>query len=167
MTNWYVAYTQSSKEVIAYQNLIEQGFEAYLPRFKKIRRHARKVDEVLAPLFPRYIFVGMNLDNAQWRSVNGTRGVSHLLCTSENNPAEIPTHVIKAMKSQEISDGIVPVTSLSVFEVGDKVRVLEGAFKDQMAVFEKLDDANRVRLLLNFLGREMNVSLPVYAVEAI
>ncbi len=167
MTNWYVAYTQASKEVVAYQNLIEQGFDAYLPRFKKIRRHARRVDEVLTPLFPRYIFVGMNLDNEQWRSVNGTRGVSHVLCTGENSPTRIPARIINAFKSQEISDGIVPVTSLSVFEEGDKVRVLEGAFKDQVAVFEKLDDANRVRLLLNFLGREMNVSLPVYAVEAV
>lgn len=166
MTNWYVAYTQSSKEVVAYQNLIEQGFDAYLPRLKKIRRHARRVDEVLAPLFPRYIFVGMNLDNEQWRSVNGTRGVSHVLCTGENNPTAIPTCIINAFKSQEISDGIVSVTSLSVFEKGDQLRVLEGAFKDQVAVFEKLDDANRVKLLLNFLGREMNVSLPVYVVEA-
>ncbi len=167
MTNWYVAYTQSSKEVVAYQNLIEQGFDAYLPRFKKIRRHARRVDEVLAPLFPRYIFVGMNLDNEQWRSVNGTRGVSHVLCTGENSPTCIPARIINAFKSQEISDGIVPVTSLSVFEEGDQLRVLEGAFKDQVAVFEKIDDANRVRLLLNFLGREMNVSVPVYAVEAV
>ena len=167
MTHWYVAYTQASKEVVAYQNLIEQGFDAYLPRFKKIRRHARKVDEVLAPLFPRYIFVGMTLDNEQWRSVNGTRGVSHLLCADKDTPAGIPVRVINALKSHEISDGIVPVTSLSVFEKGDKVRVLEGAFKDHVAVFEKLDDADRVHLLLDFLGREMNVSMPVYAVEAV
>lgn len=165
--NWYVAYTQNSKEVVACQNLIEQGFDAYLPRFKKTRRHARKVDEVLTPLFPRYVFVGMTLDNEQWRSVNGTRGVSHLLCAGKDTPACIPVCVIDALKSQEISDGIVPVASLSVFEKGDKVRVLEGAFKDQVAVFEKLDDADRVRLLLNFLGREMNVSMPVYAVEAV
>lgn len=167
MTRWYVAYTQSMKETVAHQNLTEQGFEVYLPRFKKIRRHARKIDEVLAPLFPRYIFVGMNLDNGQWRSVNGTRGVSHLLCASESTPAVISTHVINALKSQEISDGIVPVASLSAFVKGDKVRVLEGIFKDQVAVFEKLSDADRVQLLLNFLGRETGVSLPLYAVEAV
>lgn len=167
MTHWYVAYTQSTKEMVAYQNLIEQGFDAYLPRFKKIRRHARKVDEVLAPLFPRYIFVGMNLDNAKWRSVNGTRGISHLLCSSESRPAVISTHAIEALKSQEVSEGVVPVTSLSVFVKGDKVRVLDGMFKDQVAVFDKLGDANRVQLLLNFLGRETNVSMPLYAVEAV
>lgn len=166
MMKWYVAYTQISKESVAYQNLIQQGFEVYLPRFKKMRRHARKVEEVHAPLFPRYIFVGIDLDHEQWRRVNSTRGVSYILCTDEHKPAEIPTSIVQALKAQEISEGILPVSSLSIFEKGDHVRVLEGAFKDQVVVFDKLDDEKRVRLLLNFLGREIHVSMPSYAVEA-
>ncbi len=123
--------------------------------------HATHIRSIIQTCFDQAI------DHEQWRSVNGTRGVSHVLCTGENCPTCIPARIINAFKSQEISDGIVPVTSLSVFDVGDKVRVLESAFKDQVAVFDKLDDANRVRLLLIFLGREMNVSVPVYAVEAV
>lgn len=166
MITWCVAHTHPLKEQVAKQNLLEQEFDVYLPRFKKIRRHARKVEEVLTPLFPRYIFVGMNMESAYWRSVTGTRGVSYLLMGNDYQPAIVPLHVIRHLKSQEISEGIVPISSLASFTKGDKLRVLEGAFKDQIAVFEALDDKSRVQLLLNILGREMKIFLPSYSVEA-
>jgi transcriptional antiterminator RfaH len=165
MINWFVAHTHPLKELIAQQHLLEQGFEVYLPRFKKIRRHARKVEEVLAPLFPRYIFIGMDMEIARWRSVNGTRGISYLL-TNDDHPARVPNCVIQNLKACEVTDGIVPVNSLIAFTKGDKVRVLEGAFQDQVATFQTLDDKQRVQLLLSFMGREMQLSLPTYAVEA-
>jgi transcriptional antiterminator RfaH len=165
MVTWCVVYTQALKEAIAAQNLLEQGFEVYLPRFKKLRRHARKVEEVLAPLFPRYVFVGMDRDVAQWRSINGTRGVSHLLMTDDRHPASVPTAVIESLKAQEISAGVVPVETLVAFVKGEKVRILEGAFKDHVAIFDGLDDKSRVQILLTFLGRDTHISLPSYAVE--
>jgi transcriptional antiterminator RfaH len=165
MKQWFVVHTQPLKEVVAEQHLTEQGFEAYLPRYKKTRRHARKVDEVLAPLFPRYVFIGIDLETDQWRSIMGTRGVSYLLMM-DGRPATIPSSIIEALKNQETTDGLVPINSMALFTKGDKVRVLEGAFKEYVAVFEKMDDKQRVRLLLNCLGREVNISLPSYAVEA-
>lgn len=165
MINWFVVHTQPLKENIAKQHLLEQGFEVYFPRFKKIRRHARKVDEVLAPLFPRYLFIGMDLEVSRWRSVNGTRGVSYLL-TNNNQPAMVANEIINDLKKQENEYGLVPATSLILFAKGDKVRILEGAFKNQIAVFENLDAKERIQLLLNFLGRETKISLPYYAVEA-
>ena len=165
MISWFVAHTQPLKEFVAHQHLVEQGFEAYLPRFKKIKKHARKVEEVLVPLFPRYIFVGMDLEFARWRSVNGTRGISYLL-TNDDYPASLSDLVIQNLKSQEIADGVVPVSTLLSFKRGDKVRILDGAFKEQIATVEKLDANQRVRLLLSFMGRETGVSLPEYSLEA-
>ena len=165
MISWFVAHTQPLKENVAKQHLLDQEFEVYLPIFKKIRRHARKVEEVSAPLFPRYLFVGMDLENSRWRSVNGTRGVSYLLM-SDDHPAVVPGEIIENLKSQENETGLVPATSLILFAKGDKVRILDGSFKDQIAVFETLDNKQRVQLLLNFLGRETKISLPYYAVEA-
>lgn len=165
MITWCVAHTQALKESIAQQNLLAQGFEVYLPKFKKTRRHARKVDEVLAPLFPRYIFVGMDLETALWRGVNGARGVSKLLMFNETCPATVPLTVIEELKAQEDAAGVLPIGSIITFAKGDKVRILDGAFQDQIAVFAALDDVSRVQLLLNFLGREMKISMPVYAVE--
>jgi transcriptional antiterminator RfaH len=165
MKQWFVAHTQPSKEMLAQKNLVDQGFNVYLPRYKKIRRHARKVEEILSPLFPRYLFVEMDLEVDRWRSVNGTRGISYLLM-QEERPISVSTVVIGDLKGQEIDEGIVPLHSMVSFIKGDKVRVLEGIFEGQVVTFEGLDDKQRVRLLLSFLGREMNVSLPLSAVEA-
>ncbi|MBM3468418.1 MAG: transcriptional activator RfaH [Alphaproteobacteria bacterium] len=166
MMRWCVAHTQPVKENLAGENLKDQGFEIYLPKIRKIRRHARSSEEVLTPLFPRYIFVGMDLESTPWRSINGTRGISYLLMRDRLHPAHIPSRTIQELRSQEIEEGIVPITSLVTFSKGDKVRIVEGVFKDQTAIFESLDDRNRVQVLLNFLGRETKVSLLVHAVEA-
>jgi transcriptional antiterminator RfaH len=163
---WCVVHTQPLKEYVAQQHLTDQGYEVYMPRFKKIVRHARKVEEKLTPLFPRYIFVGMDLHLARWRSINGTRGVTHLLMSNDLNPAKVPMHIIADLRAQEISDGIVSVISLANFVKGEKIRILDGAFKEQMAIFKSMDDKSRVQLLLTFMGREMKMTLPVYAVEA-
>jgi transcriptional antiterminator RfaH len=165
MINWFAVHTQPLREQVAKQHLLEQGFEVYLPKFKKVRRHARKVEEVLAPLFPRYLFIGMDLETSRWRSVNGTRGVSYLL-TNNDRPLAVPSKIIEGLKTQESEDGLVPIASLLLFTKGEKVRILDGAFKDQIAVFENMDNKERVQLLLNFLGRETKISLPHYEVEA-
>lgn len=163
---WCVVHTQPLKEMVAQQHLQDQGFEVYIPRFKKLRKHARKIEEVLAPLFPRYLFVGMNKETAPWRSIRGTRGVSYLLMANDNKPAYISSETIHDLKAREDTGGCVNADALTVFIKGDKVRIRDGAFQDQVALFEGLSDKNRVDLLLNFLGREMRVSVPTYAVEA-
>lgn len=162
---WCVAHTQPLKEFVAQRHLLDQGYAVYIPRFKKIVRHARKIEEKSVPLFPRYLFVGMDLSSARWRSVNGTCGVSYLLMTDDLHPAKVPTQIIDELKAREIEDGFVPLASLVNFVKGEKVRILEGAFADQMAVFEAMDDKSRVQLLLTFVGREMKVTFPTYAVE--
>lgn len=164
---WCAAHTQPLKELVAQRHLLDQGYEVYMPKFKKICRHARKVEEKIVPLFPRYIFVGMDLNTAGWRSVNGTRGISHLLMSNDLKPAKVPTRIIDDLKAQEIGEGIVPAASLVNFVKGEKFRILDGAFRDQMATFESMDDKSRIQLLLTFMGRDMKITLPIYAVESV
>jgi len=58
---WYVAQTQPQAEFRAVANLERQGFETYLPRYLKRRRHARRIETIKAPLFPRYVFVRVDI----------------------------------------------------------------------------------------------------------
>ena len=165
MKQWFVVHTQPCKESIAQKHLTEQGYDTYVPRFKKIRRHARKVDEILAPLFPRYIFVSFDPEVDQWRNIQSTQGVSYLLIMN-NRPIIVPSSIIQGLKDNETVEGVVPIQHLALFSRGDKVRVLDGVFKDYVAIFEKMDGKERVQLLLSCLGREINVYLPAYIVEA-
>jgi transcriptional antiterminator RfaH len=161
---WFVVHTQVRQELLALQHLEEQHFKVYLPRFKKIRSHARKVDEILVPLFPRYLFVGIDPKVDQWRSVNGTRGVSYVL-TAEGQPLWVSTSIVDDLKSRENTEGLLSVDSLALFTTGDVLRVKEGSFEGQTGIFEKWTDRQRVQILLHFLGRELRVSVPAYTVE--
>jgi hypothetical protein len=72
---WYVARTQPRAEGRAIANLEKQNFRTFCPRFRKSRQHARRVENVLVPLFPSYIFVRLDLSRDRWRSVNGLRTI--------------------------------------------------------------------------------------------
>ena len=71
MKHWHVVNTRARKEQDALINLCRQGFEAYLPKYRKRRSHARRVEWVPSPLFPRYLFVCLDLEIDQWRVTSG------------------------------------------------------------------------------------------------
>src|SRR5262245_15098142 len=99
---WYVVQTHVHCEGKAAAHLARQGFEIYLPRYLKRRRHARKIETVAAPLFPRYLFVRMDRSVQRWRSIHFTIGVSRLVCDGEE-PAAVPERVIEKLRQQEVS----------------------------------------------------------------
>src|SRR5882757_3947884 len=94
---WYVVQTQVNGEAKAAQNLLRQGYEIYLPRYLKRRRHARKVDFIARPLFPRYMFVAIDMATQRWRSIQSTFGVSRLV-TNGDEPTAIPQGVMRALR---------------------------------------------------------------------
>ncbi len=165
MKCWYVAYTQPQAELRAARHLKRQGFDAYLPLCRRIRRHARREETVLRPLFPRYIFVSLDLDVDRWRSVNGTVGVSRLVCQGER-PAPLPDGVVDGLRDGEIDEGVVPLSQLVLFDPGAQLRVLDGAFAGQIGIYQNITEAERVVLLFDLIGRQVRVTVPMHAVEA-
>ena len=87
---WYVVHSQPQNEIRADTHLRHQGFETYLPRHLRKRRHARKTEIVVKPLFPRYLFfVALDLKFDRWRAVHSTIGVSQLV-TAGDVPIPVP-----------------------------------------------------------------------------
>jgi transcriptional antiterminator RfaH len=162
---WYVVQTQVNGEAKAAQNLLRQGYEIYLPRYLKRRRHARKVDFTAKPLFPRYMFVAIDMASQRWRSIQSTFGVSHLV-TNGDDPAMVPEGVVQALKAREDEKGFIRLDSKPAFAPGDKVRVLAGAFMDSAGLFNGLADHDRVSILLDMLGRKVRVLLDADMVAA-
>jgi transcriptional antiterminator RfaH len=155
---WYVVQTQINAEAKAAQNLLRQGYEVYLPYYLKRRSHARKIDFTAKPLFPRYMFVAIDMATQRWRSIQSTFGVSRLV-TSGDYPAIVPEGVVHALKAREDDKGFVRLDSKPAFAPGDKVRVLAGAFIDSAGLFSGLADHDRVAILLEMLGRKVRVLL--------
>src|SRR5258705_8750848 len=103
---WYVVQTQINAEMKAAHNLLRQGFEIYLPRYLRRRSHARKIEKVAAPLFPRYLFVRIDMATQRWRSIQSTFGVSRLVCNGPD-PAPIAQQILSSLKAREDESGYV------------------------------------------------------------
>ena len=165
MMRWYVAYTQPQRERQAFEHLKRQGFEAYLPCYRKLRRHARRRELVRAPLFPRYLFVAVDVAAQRWRAINGTRGVCHLVCDGIR-PAPVPDGIIERLRVREDDEGCVSLASLALFDPGASVHVIGGVFAGHRGIYERMTDGERVVVLLDLLGRKVEVVVPFHAVEA-
>jgi transcriptional antiterminator RfaH len=162
---WYVVQTQPHAERKAVSHLIRQGFEIYLPQYLKRRRHARKVETVPAPLFPRYLFVLLDLASQQWRPIRSTVGVSQVICHGET-PASVCAGVIDGLKAREGEGGFIKLINPLRFVRGDKIRVVDGVFSSWSGLFEGMTDEERVTVLLDLLGRKVRVVLDLESVAA-
>jgi transcriptional antiterminator RfaH len=157
-TRWYVVQTQPHAEAKAAAHLRRQGFDVHLPRYLKRRRHARRVEMVAAPLFPRYMFVAVDLAVQRWRVIQSTIGISRLVCNGDS-PAVVPEGIIKDLKCREDELGFVKLERRPRFAPGDKIRVLDGVFSACLGLFEGVTDGERVAILLDLLGRKVRVVL--------
>ena len=166
MKRWYVIHTLPRGEEIALVNLQRQGFNAFLPRYHRTRRHARKMEVVLSPLFPRYLFIELNIEIDRWLAVNSTRGVAYIV-RQKDRPTPIPTGIIEELKKRATKEEVVPLSSLEIFKRGATLEILEGAFAGYTGIYEKMAEGERVQLLLNLLGSEAKVSIPLYSVAEV
>ena len=153
---WYVAQTQPHREKLAALHLAAQRFQIFLPEFRKTIRHARQLRAVIAPVFPRYLFVALDLERDRWRSVNGTVGVSALV-SARTTPLPVPVGVVEAMMAARDASGAVVLGG--ELQPGQRVKVVAGPFAGGYGVLERLDGKARVRVLLNLLGGQAPVVL--------
>jgi transcriptional antiterminator RfaH len=165
MERWYVVHAQPNAETKAVRHLENQGFRPYLPRYRKRRRHARRVEEVAAPLFPRYLFVRLDLAAERWRAIRSTVGVTDLVCHGEA-PAPVPDGIVEAIKASEDERGLVVLRAAADFHKGDKVTITEGALEGCIGLVESMSDNERIIVLLELLGREVCVRVPPAALRA-
>lgn len=160
---WFVAQTQAHRETRASAELTKQGFEVFLPYYRKQIRHARRVNVVNMPLFPGYIFVRLSTAT-RWRAVNGTLGVIRIV-TCANEPAPVPNGVVEGLMSRCDADGYVPLPARDALKAGDRVRVAGGAFAETLGLFDDVRDGDRVAILIDLLGRKVRVLVDGALVE--
>lgn len=159
MTNrsWHVAYTHPHAEEVAKNHLSRQGFGVYLPCYLATRRHARRVQIVSRPLFPRYLFFTPRSESVSLGAVNNTVGVCHALSTGPGF-ARVSEYLIDGIRAREDEDGFIHLDDGDQFRSGDRVVILDGPFADLVGLFHCRDDRDRIVVLLDLLGRQ----LPVY-----
>ena len=153
---WFLVYTLPKSEWKAELHLRAQGFRTFLPKFRKTIRHARQLRTVRAPLFPRYLFVILDLERDRWLSVHSTIGVCRLFANQDGRPVPVPVGAVETLIVQ--SDGDLTRLDTGLVK-GQQVRILSGPFADFVGTLERLDDAGRVQVLLEMMGTAVPVTL--------
>ena len=166
MTDWYVVRTHAHAETKALENLVRQGYEAYLPSCRRWRRHARRQEIVRRPLFPSYFFVSFDIEKAHWRSIFSTIGVVSLICSGEM-PTRVPEGAVDSIRDAEMAGVFDYTHAVTQLKPGDPVRMARGPFAGLIGKFQSMASRDRVRVLLEILGRQTTTVLVLSEVEAL
>ena len=164
MTGWIVAHCHANAEFKAEVHLKRQGFDVFLPRYKTTRRHARRVETVIRPLFPRYLFIKFDEQTTHWRPIRSTVGISHIISAGER-PLIAPPWVVEQLRQRQDDDGMFSSVPKLRFEKGDAVQITDGAFSDRRGIFDGLNNSQRVAVLLDVMGRQVRTLVPSEAVR--
>ena len=153
---WFLAHTMPKSEWKAELHLGAQEFRTFQPQIRKTVRHARRLKTVRAPLFPRYLFVILDLERDRWLSVRSTVGVASLISSRDGRPVPVPVGIVESLIARS-EDGLTRLDSGLV--KGQQVRILTGPFVDFVGTLDRLNEAGRVRVLLEMMGTAVPLTL--------
>lgn len=135
------------------------GVDVYLPLFEKKQKKNKKKVEVVAPLFPGYLFVKFEFRKF-YQKVRYTRGVKTILGNKECLWV-IDEEKIKDIKNRE-ENGLVKL-KLTREEIspGDRIIIDEGDFDGWEGIFyEDLPDEKRAIIMLTNVNYTNKLILP-------
>jgi transcriptional antiterminator RfaH len=161
---WAVVNTQPHRERLALEHLLRQSFQAYCPLLRKRVSHARRAQTTLRPLFPSYLFVWVGSDASSWRPILSTVGVKSLVRCGDR-PSFISESFIESLRAREV-DGAVVAPEQS-FQLGEKIRITDGAFDGMVATIVEMNEKDRVVVLMELLNRRVKVRVGMDRVAAI
>lgn len=161
--NWYLVYCKPRQETVARENLTRQGFETYLPFIREIRRRQGKRVPLIAPMFPRYLFIHLSNRTDNWAPIRSTLGVASLVRFGVA-AARVPDDLIALLKSREDAQGL-HVLPVDEYKPGSRVRITQGGFAGYEGIFQAASGHDRVTVLLDVLGRKARTIVDAASVE--
>jgi transcriptional antiterminator NusG len=170
-TEWYVIHSYSGYESKVQKNLFHRIesmgmqnkiFQVVVPTEEEVELRDGQRRIIERRVFPGYILVEMVLDEDSWYVVRNTPGVTGFVGSGSKPTPLRQEEVDKILKRM---DAEAPKIKVS-FKIGQRVRIVEGPFEDFMGTVDEIDfDRTRVRVLVNFFGRETPIELDFLQVE--
>ena len=172
--HWYVVHTYSGYEnkvkanidkTIENRHLEDQILEVRVPMQDVVEMKNGAKKSVSKKMFPGYVLINMIMNDDTWHLVKNTPRVTGFL--GGNRPAPLADHEIAAILQTQEATAEKPRPKIS-FEVGETVRLKEGAFADFNGRIEEVDyDRSRLRVTVEIFGRETPVDISFSGVEKI
>jgi transcriptional antiterminator NusG len=112
---------------------------------------------------PGYLFVEMKMNEKTWHLVKDTPRVIGFI--GNQNPREVPMTEIDSMRRGIVEGAVKPKPRLS-FNVGEEVRVLDGAFANFTGTVDEVNaDKQKLKVIVSIFGRPTSVELDFATVE--
>ena len=169
--SWFVVHCYSGYENKVRHNLEQRIetmgmkdkiFDIVVPTEEEIEVKEGKRRTVERRVFPGYILVNMVMTEESWYVVRNTPGVTGFVGMG-NTPTPLrPEEVSQIIKRMEAEAPRIKVT----FKSGERVRIVDGPFNDFRGTVAEIDmERAKVRVMVNFFGRETPVELDFLQVE--
>ncbi|MCK9327449.1 MAG: UpxY family transcription antiterminator [Bacteroidales bacterium] len=154
--HWYAVYTLGRKEKVVFSELVEDGYEAYLPLRKVKKRWSDRTKLIDEPLFPSYVFV--RVSQREYYKVLSHRAILKYISFG-GRPCIIPERQIEAVKRLMGENLDFEVTS-DHFKPGQEVEITAGPMIGCQA--EVVRHAGKKGLLLRVgnIGYSLVVNIP-------
>ncbi len=169
--SWYVIHCYSGYENKVRHNLEQRIetmgmkdkiFDVVIPTQEEIEVKDGKRRVVERHVFPGYVLVNMILSEESWYVVRNTPGVTGFVGMGNTPTALRPEEVAQILKRMEAEAPHIKVS----FKVGERVRIVDGPFNDFRGTVAEIDmERSKVRVMVNFFGRETPVELDFLQVE--
>jgi transcription termination/antitermination protein NusG len=157
--NWYAIYTKPRHEFVVHGELQKKGIESFLPTFKRLQQWKDRKKFVEFPLFPGYLFVCIQHNNASFLNVLKTRGVVTFISSTPGNPSSVPVEEIQSLKILLESGEEIDV--YPHLKEGELIRVKSGPLKGAEGVLVMKENQYQFLVNIHLLGR--SVGLKIYA----
>ncbi len=113
--------------------------------------------------FPRYIFIEMEMNENTWHLVRQTPKVTGFV--GKDKPTIVPQRQIDAVRHSIVEGAVKPRARVS-YDVGEEVRVIDGAFANFMGTVEEVKpDKQKLRVKVSLFGRPTPIELDFTQVE--
>ncbi len=169
--SWFVIHCYSGYENKVRYNLEQRIetmgmkdriFDVVIPTQEEIEVKDGKRRTVERHVFPGYVLVNMVLSEESWYVVRNTPGVTGFVGMGNDPTALRPEEVQQILRRMEAEAPLVKVS----FKVGERVRIVDGPFNDFRGQVSEIDmERTKVRVMVNFFGRETPVELDFLQVE--
>ena len=157
---WYALQHKPAQGDRAVQHLQNQEIACFYPKIEVEKIKAGKRTKKLEPLFPGYVFVNLEQSDPMWAKLRSTRGVLRIVSFA-NRPASIDDEVIAHIKNS-----MDKVAEQGGIKPGQAIELDDGPFKGINAIFQAYDGEERAIVLVTFMQKQQQVTVPVSAIRA-
>lgn len=173
---WYVVNTVTGYEykvkekldmMINSMGLQNNIYRVVVPEQKIVEVKNGVKKERIKKMFPGYVLVEMVMSDEAWYIVRNTQGVTGFIGSSGKGAKPIPLlpHEVDSVLG---TMGLSRIDVTKELEVGKKVKILDGPFKDMEGTIESVDmKQQKINVNVDLFGQITSIEVDLQDIESI